>query len=314
MDHRHRVLGGLRRFHLFSNGRVSSEFGGRYWYSSGRTQLDLYGITGSTSSSTLLSRLTYTGLQAHSGEVFGRVEHLSGFFVKGFAGGGAITTGKLQDEDFPPGIVPYSSTNSDQRDGRLAYATIDGGWTWRSETSKLGFFVGYNYFHQLVNAFGCTQTASNPDICAPAIPASVSVITDEYNWNAIRLGFNGQWRFWGGFAVDLDFAWLPHAWLDASDTHWLRSFSVPEPGWSGFSNVQIDALLRYQFVNGFSVGIGGRFWNIDTSFGQALFNESSLSGLPQTISLHSERWGAFIQASYKFGELRPTRFVPCIWC
>jgi len=301
-----------------------SEFGGRYWFSSGRTKLDLYGITGTTSASTLLSRLTYTGLQAHSGEVFGRVEHLSGFFVKGFAGGGAITTGNLQDEDFPPVYIqtpngpiatPYSSTNSDQRDGRLAYATIDAGWTWRSETTKLGSFVGYNYFHQLVNAFGCTQTASNPYICAPgAVQTSELAITEETNWNAVRLGFNGQWKFWGGFAVDLDFAWLPYAWLDANDTHWLRPFSAPQQGSSGFSNVQIDALLRYQFVNGFSVGIGGRFWNIDTAFGQELFNASSLSGSPQTISLHSERWGAFIQASYKFGELRPTRYVPCIWC
>jgi hypothetical protein len=178
-----------------------------------------------------LSRFTYTGLRAHSGEAFGRVEHLSGFLLKGFVGGGAITTGRLQDEDFPPLILPingiptatpYSSTNSDQRDGGLAYATIDAGWTWRSETSKLGFIAGYNYFHQLVNVFGCTQIASNPFVCNPTIPASVLVITDEWNWNSIRLGFNGQWRFWGGFAFDLDFAWLPHAWLGASDTHWQR--------------------------------------------------------------------------------------------
>ena len=33
-----------------------------------------------------LSRLTYTNLQRDSGEAFGRLEHLSGFFIKGFAG------------------------------------------------------------------------------------------------------------------------------------------------------------------------------------------------------------------------------------
>jgi hypothetical protein len=119
----------------------TGEFGGRYWFSLGSTELDLHG---GDSFTPLVSRLTYTNIQAHSGEAFGRVEHLSGFFVKGFAGGGAITTGNLQDEDFPPfdpgGI--YSSTNSDQRNGRLAYATIDTGWTWRGDTSKLGFFVG----------------------------------------------------------------------------------------------------------------------------------------------------------------------------
>lgn len=284
----------------------TGEFGGRYWFSSGRTQFDLYDPTGTVA----LSRLTYTGLQAQSGEAFGRLEHLTGFFIKGYAGGGAITTGNLQDEDFPPAVVPYSSTSSDQRDGRLAYATIDAGWTWRGDLSKLGFFLGYNYFHELVNAVGCTQTASNPLVCNPTLPASVLGITDEWNWNAIRLGFNGQWRFWGGFAFDLDFAWLPHAWLDASDTHWQRvpSFTVPESGGSSFSSVQIDALLRYQFVNGFALGVGVRYWKLDTGFAQAFFNESSLGGLPQTISLHSELWGPFIQASYKFGELRPTRY------
>jgi hypothetical protein len=286
----------------------TGEFGGRYWFSSGRTQFDLYAPV--FLSGVQVSRLTYTGLQAHSGEAFGRVEHLTGFFIKGYAGGGAITTGNLQDEDFPPFTLPYSSTNSDQRGGQLAYATIDAGWTWRGDSSKLGFFVGYNYFHQHVNALGCTQTASNP-ICLtapPPQPDSVLVITDEWNWNAIRLGFNGQWRFWGGVAFELDFAWLPHAWLVGSDTHWQRvpPFTSPEGGGNSFSSVQIDALLRYQFVNGLSVGGGVRYWKVDTAFGQT-FNVGDL-GIPQTISFHSERWGPFVQGSYKFGELRPSRY------
>jgi hypothetical protein len=172
----------------------------------------------------------------------------------------------------------------------------------------LGFFAGYNYFHQRVNAFGCVQTASNPFICVPSLPPSVLGITEEYNWNAIRLGFNGQWRFWGGFVFDLDFAWLPHAWLDASDTHLLRSFTVPERGGNSFSSVQIDALLRYQFVNGLSMGIGLRYWKFDTAFAQAFFNDSSLGGLPQVISFHSEQWGPLFEGRYSFGELRPSRY------
>jgi hypothetical protein len=64
---------------------------------------------------------------------------MSGFFVKGFVGGGAIGAGTLRDEDFPPFVVPYSSTSSEQRDGRLGYGTIDLGWTWQSEGIKFGF-------------------------------------------------------------------------------------------------------------------------------------------------------------------------------
>jgi outer membrane protease len=277
-----------------------SEIGGRYWYSVGRTEKNLFDFPGGPP--IFLSRLTYTNLQAHSGEAFGRLEHLSGFFIKGFAGGGSITGGNLQDEDFPPIPGGYSSTNSDQRDGRLAYATVDLGWTWRSEGIKLGFFGGYFYNFERVNAFGCTQAAANPFICVPPIPSSVLGITQDTTWNAVRIGFNGEWRFAGGWRAGLDLAWLPWSWLNANDTHWLRPFSAPEEGTS-FSNFQIEALIGYQFTNGISVAVGGRYWRINSSFGQ-----STIDGLTQTISLNSERWGGFLQASYKFGELRPTRY------
>ena len=45
-------------------------------------------------------------------KLYARVDHSSGLFWKGYAGGGLLTQGNLQDEDFPPGITPYSSTNS----------------------------------------------------------------------------------------------------------------------------------------------------------------------------------------------------------
>jgi outer membrane protease len=279
-----------------------SEIGGRYWYSTGRTKIDLFNTPAFPAQ---VSRLTWTGLQAHSGEGFARLEHLTGFFIKGYAGGGAIPSGNLQDEDFPPSFLGgYSSTTSDHRDGRLAYATADLGWTMRSEGIKLGFFAGWFYNFERLNAFGCTQTASNPFICVPPIPSSVLVITQDTTWNAVRFGFNGEWRFGGAWIVNLDFALLPFAWLNATDTHALRPFSVPERGDSFRTNVQVEALLRYQFVNGFSVGVGGRYWRIDSD--SAEVNFASIGGQLQSLALVSERWGGFLQASYKFGELGPT--------
>ena len=97
---------------------------------------------------------------------------------------------------------------------------MDLGWTWRSEGIKLGFFAGYHYYFERVNAFGCVQTAS-PVICVPPVPASELLITQETNWNAVRLGFNGEWR-WGGWILNTDLAWIPYAWLNANDTHWQR--------------------------------------------------------------------------------------------
>jgi len=270
------------------------DIGGRYFFSSGRTQSDLFGVIGGPP--IFLSRLTWTGLQAQSGEVFGRVDHLrSGFFIKGFAGGGAITRGNLQDEDFPPFTFPYSSTNSEQRDGRLAYATLDLGWATNIlDGVKIGFFAGYSYNYERLNAFGCVQTALNPFICGIApIPSSVAVITERFTWNAIRLGFNGEWRFGDGWIFSADLAWLPWAWLNAADTHFLTFGTAPETAGS-FSDVQVEALLRYQFVNGLSVGVGGRYWRIDSSAAQTTIE------VPQGLSVSSQRWGVFLQGSYRF--------------
>src|SRR5262245_1021456 len=84
------------------------EVGARYWYSTGKSSMDLF----DTSGSLLSSRLTYDDLTAHSGELFFRGQHNSGLFVKGYIGGGRITGGSLTDEDFPPVVVPYSNTTS----------------------------------------------------------------------------------------------------------------------------------------------------------------------------------------------------------
>ena len=36
--------------------------------------------------------------------------------------------------------------------------------------SKLGAFVGYNYYRNDVNVYGCTQIAGNPFICLLLAP------------------------------------------------------------------------------------------------------------------------------------------------
>src|SRR5262249_18762404 len=128
---------------LFNRPRATSiasfgwqtEFGGRYWYSTGKTQLDLLGPV----QPFLLSRLTFSGLTGHSGELYGGADPSSGFFFKGNAGLGRIVSGNLQDEASPPLTSPSSSTNSAQRSGTLPYLTADVGWNfWNSPTLKVG--------------------------------------------------------------------------------------------------------------------------------------------------------------------------------
>ena len=231
-------------------------------------------------------------------------------FLKGYLGLSALNSGNLKDEDFPPGTTPYSSTNSDQHGGQLKYGTVDFGWDMRSENYRLGFFAGYFFLSEQLNAYGCTQTASNPGICVPTIPNSVLGITDDATWNAVRLGGFVQWTFGYGFSLTTEVAWLPVGFLAASDFHWLRPDlikPIPENG-AAFDQVQLEALLNYHITPSFSVGVGGRYWNIGTTAAQADFLGGSVG--TNAITFRTETWGAFVQASYKFGEIRQNSH-PC---
>ena len=147
--------------------QFTSSFALRYWYGLGNTSKSLYGF----SHDDLVSRLSYTGLQSHSLEIFTRVDHNSGLFWKGYAGGGLLTQGNLQDEDFPPLTTPYSSTNSTLQNQSLGYLSVDlGGALLRGSDFRIDGFVGYHYLHMRMKAFGCQQTATNPNICAGGIP------------------------------------------------------------------------------------------------------------------------------------------------
>src|SRR5689334_12173656 len=177
------------------------EVGARYWYSTGRNRYDYYG--GPTTASPIVSALNYDDTRGHSGEAFFRVDSPVGIFIKGFAGGGKLVSGTLYDEDFPaagPAFNPTSRTASDIR-GDLSYATIDVGYSFYDGRKsggapvRLGAFVGYNYWSEKDDAFGCRQINANPNICVGAgiIPTSVRVITEEDKWNSFRAGGVIDW-------------------------------------------------------------------------------------------------------------------------
>ena len=282
-----------------------TEFGLRYWYSTGTISKNLFDFDGAT----MLSRLTYTDLNASTAEGFARFDDRgTGIFAKAFVGAGGIGSGGLKDEDFPPGISPYSSTNSSQRDGSLLYFAGDVGydvlWTPNYRVSP---FVGWFYEHELVNAYGCAQTASNPGVCAPAVPTSVLGITEDAQWNAIRLGVAGDVTF-GRFKLSADAAWLPWVTLASTDSHWLRMQPIagnfigpiPEDG-NGNTGIQIEAVVSYLVTQDFSLGVGARYWRFDTR-GNAHFegNIYGGDGGMQAIDFSSERYGAFVQGSFKY--------------
>jgi opacity protein-like surface antigen/outer membrane protease len=277
------------------------EVGGRTWYSSGRFQKDLGATPFQAQQDLLVSRLTYDTTSA-SGEVFGRIDTSSNLFLKGFVGGGSHISGKLHDEDwglFNPGVptyVPYSNTLSNPVNGDLGYATLDFGYSlFRGPSAKVGGFVGYNYFRENKSAYGCAQIANANSDCVPTIPNTTLGITENDTWNSFRVGMNGEVKLMDRLTLTADAAYLPYVAFHGIDDHLLRAITFTETG-SG-QGVQLEAILAYSLNNAFSVGAGGRYWAM-----WATDATTSILGTPcpcQTLPARTERYGAFVQASYK---------------
>jgi hypothetical protein len=276
--------------------QFTSSFALRYWYGLGNTSKNLYGI----SRDELVSRLSYTGMQSHSLEMVARVDHSTGLFWKGYAGGGLLTQGNLQDEDFPPFIVPYSSTNSTLQNQSLGYISFDfGGALLRGSDFRVDGFVGYHYLHLRMKAFGCQQTAGNPDICTGGIPTSVAAIVEDDTWQALRIGLNADVPLADRWRLNLEGAFLPYVWFSGSDNHLLRP-DLPFPiledghGWG----YQLEALVSYQIDDAISVGVGGRYWHMESK-GDSHFED--VGGFPQPLDFKATIYGVFVQGSYRFG-------------
>ena len=284
-----------------------ADFAARYWYGSAKTSKSLYDVP--ALSSAMVSRLTYSDMASSAGEFFGRVAFTNGWFVKGYAGAGALAKGNLQDEDFPPGIDPYSSTNSDQHGGFLSYASADVGYNvLRGGDFRVGAFVGYHYFNEGMNAFGCSQTATNPDVCQPPIPTSYQVISQNNTWQSLRLGLDGSVMLGDRFKLSGEGVWLPYVYLSGTDAHLLRigsdvgDFTGPVPEDGNGQGYQFEALLSYLVTPWAGVGIGARYWHMQTNgnthFEDHVVGEQAFS---QPVDWKTDIYGVFVQASVKFG-------------
>lgn len=280
------------------------EVGGRVWYSSGHFQKDLGGTFDNATQNILVSRLTYDSTAA-SGEVFGRVDTISSIFIKGFLGGGKLLSGNMNDEDWLvfSQTVPYSNTIS-TAGGDLAYGTFDAGYSvFRGPSANVGGFLGFNYYRENKSAYGCTQIANRFSDCVPAVPNSVLGITEDDRWYSFRVGVNGVVTIWDRLKLTADAAYLPFVAFRGTDVH-LQRFDVPSqtsPETGTGQGVQLEAILSYAFGNGFNVGAGGRYWAMWAAGQSDTFGY----GCPcQTLPVRTERYGGFVQASYKFDEIK----------
>jgi len=274
------------------------EFGARYWASTGKFVWDV-----KQDNKTNISRLTYSGLDGNSGELFARIDTPYSVFVKGTAGLGAINSGKENDEDWSLSRTDrYSNTVSNEGNGTLGYATADVGFTYlQGADYRVGPFVGYSYLTQGFDSRGCVQIAVGG--CVPSVPTSVLVGSQTGEWNAVRLGASADYSLGYGFRLTTDAAWLPTASFSGRDNHLLRPSTTYSDQKADGQGVELEAILSYDFSNRFNLGVGGRYWAM---WGDGNFSDTDYSNTPATTTGHperisTERYGLLVQGSYKLG-------------
>ncbi|MGE4372481.1 MAG: outer membrane protein [Xanthobacter sp.] len=280
----------------------TAEIGGRYFASQNRMQKDLMDPS---RHQRLNSRLIYKDSFANSLETFFRFQQQDGFFLKGYAGAGTQSGGNLFDEDFPAEYA-YSNTISRLDDGQLAYGALDIGYDVISNRNgSLGAYIGYRGMYQSMNGFGCWQIASdvicdlNSHLHMPAMDNGLGLSETE-SWQGAAIGLNSRMQLSQKLRLEVDAAYLPYVTRNSRDNHWFRADINPQiesgHGWGS----QFEAVLTYAMTDRFDLGVGARYWYYKTSDASTQF-----PGVAQRspMTFYSEVYGAFLQASYRFGDL-----------
>lgn len=270
------------------------DLGTRYWVGTGKYNVHLADFA-----QDLVSRITYRDLFHNSAEGFWRLEHQSGLYLKGYIGGGSLPKGLAVDEDFPPFITPYSKTIGSQRHGFLNYLSVDFGYNFLEEpTASLSFFLGYHYWQERFNGFGCQQI-SGSDICAnPPEPLSQNGLDEVPTWHSLRLGIHGSKQLFQPLSLVFDGAYTK-SHLSAVNYHNANPAIRGYPETGKGNGAQLDLTLDWQLSNQLNVGLGGRWWYIPTN-GFIRFDQTAAAEEAQPVHVSENRYGLILKTNYKF--------------
>lgn len=269
------------------------DVGVRYWLSTGETNRahNAQGVVPSAGNPT--SVLLYENLDANVFELFGRQNTRNDLFLKGTVGVGRINRGSFDDEDFAAGQIKFSDTTSSVTQGRIGYGTLDVGrqWVLREGAVTLGVFGGFTQWTEDMDAYGATDHLG---FIGGDVSRDTLLISNKVRWRALRVGFAGDFVIRGSTRLSLDLAFSPYAKVRNEDSHHQRPDFGPVPnvilegeGWG----VQWDAELRHEIRRRTELGVGVRYWHMETTDGtRQLPNVPSFPETPLT-ELYSTRFG-----------------------
>lgn len=285
------------------------ELGARVWASQGKTDFNINSSRVDPALGNPTSILTYDDIEGYSGEFYWNVRNESDTVSKGFIGGGGLTGGSLDDEDYFAGQVKFSDTYSKLDGNNLIYGTIDVGQRFAllDRRSYIGVtpFIGFNFWqeHPLGYGIRCNRDAVDNIACPQGdvvVPFSTKVIGNEENWASLRLGGELRMTFWDRLTLIGDAAILPVAYVWDDDSHYLRRDLGRTPniedrgtGWG----YQLEAEARFDFTPHWSAGAGVRYWHVEAGGNSEFVN----FGLKVPLNDYtSERFGVFGDMSYRF--------------
>lgn len=286
---------------IFNVENWDNEIGTRFFVSSGTAGAPQPLLNTNNNGDILASRLIFSSLTSVSEEMFARIEHKSGLFMKGYLGSGSILNGHLNDEDFPA-LYAYSNTLSSAI-GNLSYATVDAGYSFLNNgAAKVGAFVGYNYYSQNINVYGCKQIAGDL-VCVPSGTLSGFLgLSEDDTFNSLRIGLSSQLPINNNFSINSDLAYIPVVVFDGLDMHNARQLVGPEHSNRG-DGAMLETTLNYQLSDSWSAGLGGRYWMWNMRNGSVIFD---FLGDPDNIvepaRFNTTRYGGFIQLNYRYAK------------
>ena len=91
----------------------------------------------------------------------------------------------------------------------------------------MGPFVGYNYYTQAIDTFGCTQVAGSTP-CSTAFPAALLGLTERDSFNSLRVGLSSEVMLTERLRLTADAAYVPWVSFSGTDDHLLRQLLLLE--------------------------------------------------------------------------------------
>ncbi len=196
------------------------------------------------------------------------------------AGKTGISDGVLIDDDFllSERQGRFSHTRSSVTDEGVTFINADIGFrlvSWLySERSAPGYvdvLAGYQYWREKYVAYGATGILDFFGVFDNVVDSHIKVITQDYNWQSVRLGFRYHIPGPAGIGFKARVFFIPWTHSELKDVHHLRTDLKQNPSFAsraeGGFGTQLEGGLTYTPWPWLTFEAGYQYWGINPGEG-----------------------------------------------